>query len=55
MPDWFSWENQGPGAAITELKMTGQLDLVVFQIDNAIDQNQAFYKIGRDLDINGNV
>jgi hypothetical protein len=55
VPDWFSWENQGLGVAITELENAGQFDLVVFQIDNAIDQNQAFYKIGRKLDINGNV
>ena len=55
VPDWFSWENQGLGVAITELENDGQFDLVVFQIDNAIDQNQAFYKIGRNLDINGNV
>lgn len=55
VPDWFSWENQGLGVAITELENAGQFDLVVFQIDNAIDQNQAFYKIGRNLDINGNV
>ena len=34
---------------------SGQLDLLVFQIDGAVEQNQAFYKIGRNLDINGHV
>jgi len=33
----------------------GKHDLLIFQIDGAVDQNQAFYKIGSDLDINGNV
>jgi hypothetical protein len=55
VPDWFSWENQGAGIAVADLDNNGKLDLVVFQIDGAIEQNQAFYKIGRDLDINGNV
>jgi hypothetical protein len=55
VPDWFSWENQGAGIAVADLDNNGKLDLVVFQIDGAIEQNQAFYKIGRDLDVNGNV
>ncbi|MFL6416252.1 MAG: galactose oxidase-like domain-containing protein [Bryobacteraceae bacterium] len=55
VPDWFSWENQGAAVAAIDLDNSGQPDLVVFQIDNAIDQNQAFYKIGRNIDINGNV
>jgi hypothetical protein len=29
--------------------------LLIFQIDNAVDQNQAFYKIGPNVDVNGNV
>lgn len=53
VPDWFSWDNQGMGVAV--MKNAGRSDLVIFQIDNAIDQNQAFYKIGQNLDINGNV
>ncbi len=52
---WFSWENQGVGAAVLDLTNTGRNDLLVFQIDNAIEQNQAFYKIGTGLDVNGNV
>jgi hypothetical protein len=53
VPDWFSWENQGVGVAV--MKNAGRSDLLIFQIDNAVDQNQAFYKIGQSLDINGNV
>lgn len=52
-PIWFSWENQGFGIAV--LHNGGQPDLAVFQIDNAVEQNQAFYKIGSHLHANGNV
>jgi galactose oxidase-like protein len=55
VPDWFSWENQGAGIAVADLDGTGKHDLIVFQIDNAVDQNQAFYKIGKNVDINGNI
>jgi hypothetical protein len=54
-PTWFSWENQGAGIAVMDVDNDGNLDLVVFMIDNAVEQNQAFYKIGSQLDINGNV
>ena len=55
VPDWFSWENQGAGVAVIDIENTGKNDLVIFQIDNAVEQNQAFYKIGNNLDINGKV
>ena len=54
-PTWFSWENQGAGVAVTDVDGDGKLDLLVFMIDGAVEQNQAFYKIGSQLDINGNV
>jgi hypothetical protein len=53
VPDWFSWENQGAGVAVADLENTGASDLIIFQIDNAIGQNQAFYKIGKNIDANG--
>lgn len=52
VPDWFSWENQGAGVAIADLENTGNRDLIIFHIDNAIGQNQAFYRIGK-LQANG--
>ncbi|MCU1261004.1 MAG: hypothetical protein JWO80_3889, partial [Bryobacterales bacterium] len=55
VPDWFSWDNQGAGVALIDLDKNGHPDLLIFQIDNAVEQNQAFYKIGKNLDINGNV
>ena len=53
VPDWFSWENQGLGLAIVQ--NANHADLAIFQVDAAVDQNQAFYKIGSHLDVNGNV
>lgn len=54
VPDWFSWENQGAGVALADVDKDGALDLVIFQIDGAIDQNQAFYRIGHKIDVDGN-
>jgi hypothetical protein len=54
VPEWFSWENQGAGIAVVDLENTGKHDLIVFMIDNAVEQNQGFYKIARDIDIDGN-
>ncbi len=55
IPDWFSFENQGAGVALWDLNGNGRLDLVVFMIDAPQGKNQAFYRIGRSLDDNGNV
>ena len=54
VPDWFPWENQGAGIAVADLDNNGTTDLVVFHVDNAPnDQNQAFFRIGRNIDANG--
>jgi hypothetical protein len=50
VPDWFSWDNAGCGVAVIDLAGDGGRDLVVFQIDDATQQNQAFYRIGGRLD-----
>ena len=55
VPDWFSWENQGVGIAVADLGNAGKHDLIIFQIDGAVDQNQAFYKIGAGLAIDGTI
>ena len=54
VPDWFSWENQGAGIAIADTNGNGHLDLITFMVDNPPGQNQALYRIGRDLDADGN-
>jgi hypothetical protein len=55
VPAWFSWENQGAGVAVSDLENKGTLDLIIFQIDNAIGQNQAFYMIGKNIGADGTV
>ena len=55
VPDWFPWENEGAGIAITASAVPGKQDVIVFQIDGAAEQNQAFFKFGKELDVNGNV
>ncbi|MFD3929577.1 galactose oxidase-like domain-containing protein, partial [Streptomyces sp. NPDC058614] len=49
IPDWFSWENQGAGIAITDLNANGKPDLIVFTIDNPPGQNQALYRFAFDV------
>src|SRR5512134_3450379 len=53
VPDWFSFENQGAGIAVSAVN--GQPALVVFMIDNGLEQNRGVYRIGSNLDADGNV
>ncbi|MDQ1026385.1 hypothetical protein QF035_003967 [Streptomyces umbrinus] len=53
VPDWFSWENAACGVAVADLDRDGGRDLIVFHVDDAADQNQAFYRIARDLGPDG--
>ena len=55
VPGWFGEENQGAGIAIAGINGNLQPDLVVFHLDNPIGENQGYYRIGWDLDANGNV
>lgn len=53
VPDWFSFENQGAGVAVTDLDGDGRPELIVFMIDNPEGKNQGYYRIGRRLDADG--
>jgi Domain of unknown function (DUF1929) len=55
VPQWFSDSNAGAGVAVGDLTNAGQRDLIVFQIDDAPTQNQAFYKIARKVAATGEV
>ncbi|WP_447403036.1 M12 family metallopeptidase (plasmid) [Lysinibacillus sp. fkY74-1] len=54
IPGWFGAENQGGGIAIADLNRNGNVDLIVYHIDNPGGENHGYYRIGRDLDLNGN-
>ena len=55
VPDWFSWENQGAGIAIADVTGSGKPDVVVLMVDNPPGLNRGLYRIGRDVDVTGNV
>ncbi|CAA9355594.1 MAG: hypothetical protein AVDCRST_MAG68-4402 [uncultured Gemmatimonadetes bacterium] len=55
VPGWFGSENQGAGIAVADISGNGQPDIVVFHIDNPGGENFGYYRIGWNLDGNGNV
>jgi len=55
-PDgWFGSENQGADIAVQDISGSGRPDLVVFHSDLRDGENRGFYRIGWDLDAEGNV
>jgi len=55
VPDWFSQDTQGAGITVADLNGNGRLDLVVFMVDNGAQLNRGVYRVGHDLDADGNV
>ena len=54
VPGWFGAEDQGAGIAVADINDTRRPDLVVFHVDNPAGDNHGYYRIGWDLDVNGN-
>jgi len=52
---WFGDENQGGDVAVADINGNGQPDLIVFHIDNPEGGNCGYYRIGWNLDTNGNI
>jgi hypothetical protein len=55
VPGWFGAEDQGGGIAISDINGNGRPDLKVFHLDNPNGENHGYYRIGWDLDANGDV
>lgn len=53
--DWFSWFNQGAGIAVADLDGNGRPEIVVFQIDNPLQENAGWFRLGWSLDTRGRV
>ena len=55
IPGWFGARNEGGGVSLADIDDNGQLDLVVTHIDDPDGPNEAYYRIGWNLDIEGQV
>ena len=55
VPEWNSESNQGCAIALSDLDASGHLDIVIFMIDSPMGENQARFRVGRNLDDGGAV
>lgn len=53
IPGWFGGETQGAGLALGDISGTGRPDLVVFHVDAPEGENYGYYRIGWDLNPDG--
>ena len=55
VPDWFAPANKGASVAVGDMTGSGTPDLVVLAVDGGAQPNRGAYRIGRDLDADGNI
>ncbi|HVI70418.1 MAG TPA: hypothetical protein VM656_02905, partial [Pyrinomonadaceae bacterium] len=55
IPGWFGSEDQGGAVALLDINGNGRPELFVLHIDNPGGENRAYYRIGWDMDVRGNV
>ena len=52
---WIGYESGAAGVTIVDLNNNGMPDLTFYHVDNPQEHNYAYYRIGYDLDGNGNI
>lgn len=52
---WFGWDNQGGGIAVHDLNSNGLPEVITLGIDNPSGENFMYYRVGWDVDYQGNV
>jgi hypothetical protein len=55
IPGWWGNETAEVGVAIADISGNGKMDIIIMHIDNPDGVNQGFYRIGWNLDMNGDV
>jgi len=55
VPGWFGSEDQGAAISLGDARGTGQIDIVVYHIDNPVGENQGYYRIGRRVNFGGDI
>ncbi len=55
VPGWYGAEDQGAAIAVGDARGSGQLDMVVYHIDNPAGENHGYYRIGRRVNFGGDI
>jgi IgA Peptidase M64 len=55
VPGWYGAENQGAAIAVGDARGSGQVDMVVYHIDNPAGENHGYYRIGRRVNFGGDI
>jgi hypothetical protein len=55
VPGWYGSEDQGAAIAVGDARGLGQVDMVVYHIDNPQGENRGYYRIGRRVNFGGDI